>query len=144
MLSLFLACAKIAPKHIEGTTLPLLFGLLPDGKVPSDDAGKAARALSTLRTLCVAPVLFETLVIRLLVRLELCEDLLYALAMLGTLQGVLQAKVDAGHVDVAKYVDSLVPKLLDLAAAQPLFADLKLLDTTGGIITLVARTLTIE
>jgi len=144
MLDLFLATAKIAPKHIEETTLPLLFSQLPDGAVPATSAARAARALATLRTLCIAPVLFETLVIRLLVRLELCEDIWYALAMLGTLQSVLQSKIDEGHVDVAKYVESLVPKLYELVGTKGLFGDVKLVEAAAAVVTLVARTLTAE
>ncbi|KAH7105998.1 ARM repeat-containing protein [Auriculariales sp. MPI-PUGE-AT-0066] len=144
LLGLFLATAKIAPQHIEQTTLPVLFSLLPDGQASSSDATKAARALSTLRTLCVAPVLFETLVIRLLARLELCEDALYALAMLNALQHVLSTKIAAAHPDVSKYAGSLVPKLYDLACGKPLYGDVRLLQASGSIVTLVARTLTAE
>ncbi|EJD43759.1 ARM repeat-containing protein [Auricularia subglabra TFB-10046 SS5] len=146
MLDLFLSTAKIAPKHVEETTLPLLFGHLPD-RAPADDAArtKAARALATLRTLCVAPVLFETLVVRLLVRLELAEDALYALAILSTLEVVLEAKIDAGHADVPKYVDGLVPRLYALSAAQGRVRwTSRMLETAAAIVTLVVRTLTAE
>ncbi|KZV92361.1 hypothetical protein EXIGLDRAFT_710205 [Exidia glandulosa HHB12029] len=137
---------QISPKHVEETTLPLLFALLPD-RAPPDQGSqvKAARALSTLRTLCVAPVLFETLVIRLLTRLDLSEDRLYSLAILTTLESVLEAKVDAAHVDVPKYADSLVPKLYALACPPgQVAADVQLLEAAATIITLVTRTLSAE
>ncbi|KZV93127.1 hypothetical protein EXIGLDRAFT_768350 [Exidia glandulosa HHB12029] len=146
MLNLFLATTKISPKHVEETTLPLLFALLPD-RAPQDQGAqiKAARALSTLRTLCVAPVLFETLVIRLLTRLDLSEDRLYSLAILTTLESVLEAKIDAGHVDVPKYAESLVPKLYSLACPpRQVAADVQLLESAAAIITLVTRTLSAD
>lgn len=146
MLDLFLATTKLSPKHVEETTLPLLFGLLPD-RAPSNAAAqtKAARALSNLRTLCIAPVLFETLVIRLLTRLDLSEDRLYSLAMLATLHTVLETKIDAGHVDVAKYADSLVPKVYALACSPgKMDGDVRMLEAAATIVTLVARTLTSE
>lgn len=124
------------PKHVEQTTLPILFTSLPDSAPPHDALTQHAqyrRVLTNLRSLCTAPALFETLVIRLLTKLDLIcasatnesdqeANAAYACFVLSTLSKVLATKVDKGHVDVPKYLDRLVPHLYELfikAACYP-------------------------
>ena len=88
---------------------------------------KYRRGLSALSHLCAQSDLFETLVVRLSVRLSFLyapttvpEDTepsaAYAHALLSTLADVLARKVESGDIDVPKYVDRLVPRLFNLAA----------------------------
>ncbi|KAA1469065.1 ARM repeat-containing protein [Dentipellis sp. KUC8613] len=138
-LTLLHTIATPAPHHIASTTLPLLFAALPDSAPPRADTAARARYCSTLAALarlCTQPALFETLVVRILTKLEfLCVPsaaesegagkpgpaegdvepaAAYAHALLATLGDVLGAKVVRGDVDVPKYVDSLVPRLFNL------------------------------
>ncbi|KAF8587853.1 ARM repeat-containing protein [Ramaria rubella] len=123
------AVSLVAPKHIEDTTLPLLFSSLPDTAPPREAVAEHAqyrRILSNLATLCAAPALFETLVIRLSTKLDLiCASPIitstdqevnaaYANFILLSLSNVLARKVDAGHMDIPKYLDRLVPRLYNL------------------------------
>jgi DNA repair/transcription protein MET18/MMS19 len=118
----------VAPKHVEETTLPLLFSSLPD-TAPAREAhaehAKCRRILSSLAKLCTQPPLFETLVIRLSTKLDLiCAsttspvdrevNAAYAHSILSTLSSVLASKVDAGHADIPKYLDRVVPRLYNL------------------------------
>lgn len=119
--------STVAPKVVEETTLPMLFAALPDAS-PSRDAdderAKYWAILSALAALCEAPTLFEVLVIRLSTKLDIiCGSTpanrecaaAYAYALLQTLLKVLVRKADAGHVDVSKYLDRLLPALLATA-----------------------------
>ncbi|KAH9041287.1 ARM repeat-containing protein [Lactarius pseudohatsudake] len=124
------------PSHIARMTLPLLFSTLPEhAPVREDIEGreKYRRGLSALSHLCTQPDLFETLVVRLSVRLSFLyapttvpEDTepsaAYAHALLSTLADVLARKVERGDLDVPKYVDRLVPRLFNLAAYGVLLA----------------------
>ncbi|CAE6532510.1 unnamed protein product [Rhizoctonia solani] len=116
--------SAVAPKVVEETTLPMLFAALPDS-APSRDAdderAKYWAILSALAVLCEAPTLFEVLMIRLSTKLDiLCGSIpvdrecaaAYAHALLQTLSNVLARKSDAGHADVPKYLDRLLPALL--------------------------------
>jgi DNA repair/transcription protein MET18/MMS19 len=117
------------PSHIAQLTLPLLFSVLPDQAPAREDLEgreKYHTGLSALSRLCTQPNLFETLVVRLSIRLGLLyapatvpEDpepsAAYAHAMLSTLADVLARKVESGDVDVPKYLDRLVPRLFNLA-----------------------------
>ncbi|KAH7335417.1 ARM repeat-containing protein [Rhizoctonia solani] len=116
--------STVAPKVVEETTLPMLFAMLPDNAPPRDADDERAKywaILSALAALCEAPTLFEVLVIRLSTKLEIiCGSTAadrecaaaYAHALLQTLLKVLIRKADAGHVDVPKYLDRLLPVLL--------------------------------
>ncbi len=111
-------------------TLPLLFSTLPDYAPAREDIEgreKYRRGLSALSHLCAEPNLFETLVVRLSVRLSFLyapstvpkdpePSAAYAHALLCTLGDVLERKVKNGDLDVPKYVDRLVPRLFNLAA----------------------------
>jgi DNA repair/transcription protein MET18/MMS19 len=127
--------SAISPKAIEETTLPMLFAALPDKAPPRDadeERGKYWAVLSALTALCEAPTLFEILVIRLSTKLEIiCGSVpadreytaAYACALLQTISNVLARKLDAGHADVPKYLDRLLPILLSIvvkAAISPI------------------------
>ena len=119
----------VTPRHVEETTLPLLFSSLPDTAPPTEAYAEHAqyrRVLSNLSTLCVSPSLFETLVIRLSTKLDLiCASSItssseqevnaaYAHFILSSLSNVLTKKLELGHVDIPKYLDRLIPRLYNL------------------------------
>ncbi|CAE6485127.1 unnamed protein product [Rhizoctonia solani] len=119
--------STVAPKVVEETTLPMLFAALPDNppaRDADDERAKYWGILSALSALCEAPILFEVLVIRLSTKLEIISGSIpadrecaaaYAHALLQTLSNVLARKSDAGHADVPKYLDRLLPTLLAVA-----------------------------
>jgi DNA repair/transcription protein MET18/MMS19 len=121
------AISVVAPKVVEETTLPMLFASLPDHAPPRDADEERAKywaTLSALAALCESPILFEVLVIRLSTKLEvICGSTpndrecaaAYVHALLKTLSNVLARKVEAGHVDLPKYLERLLPTLLVLA-----------------------------
>ena len=155
-------------KIIEEHSLPILFGSLPDSP-PARDAHKdRARYWATLRwlaRLCIPAPLFETLVIRLTTKLDLIcvansreeeQDselrAAYAHSILRTIESIMELKSNAGHADVAKYIDTLVPRLYGLfiglaleesTLSQAAFTS-KLLPVAGRIITLVVRLQSVE
>ncbi|KAG8691244.1 hypothetical protein FRC11_005626 [Ceratobasidium sp. 423] len=151
--------STVAPKVVEETTLPMLFSALPDNAPPRDADAERAKywaILSALATLCEAPTLFEVLVIRLSTKLDiLCGSIpadrecaaAYAHALLQTLSNVLARKSDAGHADVPKYLDRLLPALLAAvvkAAVSPtpekeVATHVKILPTIAPIFTMVVR-----
>ncbi|KAI0738521.1 ARM repeat-containing protein [Daedaleopsis nitida] len=169
-LDLLCTVSTVAPSHVAGNTLPLLFTALPD-RAPAREAEVERlqywRTLASLRKLCTQPDLFETLVVRLSTKLDLlcgpssltspsAEDpepaAAYAHSILKTLADVLAAKIEAGHTDVIKYIDRLVPRLFNLfvwsaleaeRSARPVVAtDPRLLVVVAQIVTLITQTLT--
>ncbi len=146
-------------------TLPLLFSSLPDQAPARDDAEGRENyrmGLSALSRLCAQPNLFETLVVRLSVRLSLLyapvtapEDTepsaAYAYALLSTIADVLARKVENGDVDVTKYLDRLVPRLFNLALYGALVttgntgvADPRVIDVISRLINLVTQSLSAQ
>ena len=146
-------------------TLPLLFSSLPDQAPAKDDAERREKyriGLSALSRLCAQPNLFETLVVRLSVRLSLLyapvtapEDTepsaAYAHALLSTIADVLARKVENGDVDVPKYLDRLVPRLFNLALYGTLVttgntgvADPRVIDVISRLINLVTQSLSAQ
>lgn len=120
--------AKLYPRIIEATTLPLLFALLPSTAPPSSSPASDAyrRALTSLASLSLHPDLFEILSLRLLARVETVAassfpdpeqhsgNALYVHHLLSTLRAVLLQKAEKGHGDIQKYVEKLVPRLFAL------------------------------
>ncbi|RPD59070.1 ARM repeat-containing protein [Lentinus tigrinus ALCF2SS1-7] len=167
-LDLLCTISAVAPSHVSDNTLPMLFSALPDRAPPRDaDAERIKywRTLASLKKLCTQPDLFETLVVRLVTKLDLLcvpatpaeqavDDLepaaAYAHSILKTLADVLSAKIELGHTDVVKYIDRLVPRLYNLfiysaleAEERPMVAtDPRLLAVTAQIVTLITQTLT--
>jgi DNA repair/transcription protein MET18/MMS19 len=146
-------------------TLPLLFTSLPDQAPGRDDAegrDKYRIGLSALSHLCTQPNLFETLVVRISVRLSLLyapatapEDpepsAAYAYALLSTLADVLARKVENGDVDVQKYVDQLAPRLFNLALHGALVtsgnmgvADPRVIDVIARLVNLITQSLSAQ
>jgi DNA repair/transcription protein MET18/MMS19 len=146
-------------------TLPLLFSALPDQAPGRDDVEgreKYRMGLSALSRLCTQPNLFETLVVRLSVRLSLLyapaiapeepePSAAYAHALLSTLADVLARKVENGDVDVQKYVDRLVPRLFNLAVHGALVtsgnsgvADPRVIDVIARLVNLVIQPLSAQ
>ncbi|KAJ3516937.1 hypothetical protein NLJ89_g807 [Agrocybe chaxingu] len=167
ILDLLTTISDRAPRHIFEQTLPLLFKSLPD-KAPSREATaereKCWQVLSALQTLCIQQELFENLVIRLTTKLDLIclpshgsngtikdleLDAAFAHMILKTLAQTLLTKVKAGHPDVPKYVDQLLPRIFDifissavLSTEQPMIAtNSRLLNVAAEIITLVLQSL---
>ncbi|KAG5647524.1 hypothetical protein DXG03_009461 [Asterophora parasitica] len=162
VLEVLTIVGKTAPHHLEQQTLPMLFSSLPDQAPPRDAANERIecwRTLLALKTLCVHPELFENLVTRVTAKVDsICfpettrdsiedaePDAAYAHALLKTIADTLSAKVDAGHVDVAKYIDGLVPGLYNLfifSALQPvqvIATDHRLVRAAAEIIALVSQ-----
>ncbi|KAJ4473637.1 ARM repeat-containing protein, partial [Lentinula aciculospora] len=163
-LQLLVTISQKGPHHIKEQTIPLLFSMLPEDAPKRDaalDRARAWRILSALNTLCRPLELFETLVIRLTTKLDLLcvpskTDLLpmdcepraaYAHSILTTLHQTLLAKVDEGHTDVAKYIESLVPRLFNLFIYSALVSnednliatDPRLITVAGRIIEMVVQ-----
>ncbi|KZP01584.1 ARM repeat-containing protein [Calocera viscosa TUFC12733] len=129
----------VAPKALEDTCLPLLFGQLPDQAPPLEADEKREeywRILSALHSLCLEPVLFQILVVRLVSKLDiLCAlraegpgtsvteaSAAYGHAILETLKRAIQAKIVEKHKDLPKYLEQLVPHLFSIflrAALSP-------------------------
>lgn len=129
------AIALVVPKSIEETTLPMLFAALPN-HAPARDAdmerAKYWAVLSALSALSMPSTLFEVLVIRLSTKLEIIcavppadreSEAAYALALLNTISSVLSRKVEAGHTDVPKYLDRLLPALFGVAVKAAVTAE---------------------
>ncbi|KZT67370.1 ARM repeat-containing protein [Daedalea quercina L-15889] len=166
-LDLLTTISASAPCHVAETTLPLLFSSLPDRAPPRDAQAarlKYWRTLASLTKLCTQPDLFETLVVRLLTKLDLVcvppnvEDgdmepgAAYAHSLLRTVVDVLRTKVESGHADVIKYVDRLVPRLYNLFIYSTLMSngtymvatDPRLVSVAAQVITLVVQMLSAQ
>ena len=166
-LDLLTTISASAPRHVSETTLPLLFGSLPDRAPARDDQAarlKYWRTLASLTKLCKQPDLFETLVVRLLTKLDLvCDSTLeasgdmepsaaYAHSILRTIADVLEAKIKLGHADVIKYIDRLVPRVYYLFihsalasdATQSVATEPRLVAVAAQVITLVVQTLSAQ
>ncbi|KAF8889317.1 ARM repeat-containing protein [Infundibulicybe gibba] len=152
-----------SPRHVEEQTLPLLFSALSD-VAPEREANiernKSWRILAALEKLCLQSELFETFIIRLTTKLDLLgvpagerspdahePAAAYAHAILKTISQTLSAKVNAGHPDVTKYVDRLLPRLynlfiysaLDSGERELIATNPRLIAVAGEIITLVVQ-----
>ncbi|KAG5340290.1 hypothetical protein C0989_002306 [Termitomyces sp. Mn162] len=156
--------SQTAPQHVEEQTLPILFSALPEQAPPRDaplERIKFWRILLALKTLCIHQRLFEVLVIRLTTKVDLIcipptkhnvmedtePDAAYAHSLLKTITDTLTTKVDAGHPDVAKYIDRLVPGLYNLFFYSALHQDRaiatehRLVRVVADIITLITQCL---
>jgi len=79
-------------------------------------------------------------------------DAVYAFALLSCLLNVLRTKVEAGHLDIPKYIDQLVPRLftifvlaaLSTRSEQEIAADPRLVVVASRIIETVVQTLSVE
>jgi len=164
MLEFLKVAGDCAPRIIAEQTLPLLFASLPDSAPRREavaDRERCWQTLSVLRKLCIQQALFESMVVRLMTKLDLLcfpsgdvgSDLepfqAYAHMILKTLEQTLETKVEAKHSDIAKYIDSLVPRIFNIFVASALSSDKRkmiasdprLLRVSGGIITLVVQSL---
>lgn len=152
LLNLLTTISKTNASLVEQTTLPLLFGNLPDTAPPREAKAERAsyqRTLKCLSTLCLQQALFETLVIRLSTKLELvCSEFprlaegkdenevealrernaAYVHSLFLALEDALDFKIDSKlDADIPKYIDRLVPRLYALfveaaVLPQPLLA----------------------
>ncbi|KAJ4492562.1 ARM repeat-containing protein [Lentinula edodes] len=156
-LQLLVTISQKAVHHIKEQTLPLLFSMLPEDAPARDaalDRARAWRILSALNTVCRPLELFETLVIRLTTRLDLLcvpsetvplpadrePRVAYAHSILITLHQTLLAKVDDGHADVAKYIETLVPRLFNLFIYSALVSnEVNLIATDTRLITVAGQ-----
>ncbi|KAF5355338.1 hypothetical protein D9758_006078 [Tetrapyrgos nigripes] len=161
-IKLLSSISTLAPHQIREQTLPLLFSSLPDrapGRDAVTDRVKSWRVLSALNALCSEPELFETFVIRLLTKLDLLcfpavldddkePTAAYAHSILTTIYQTVLVKADDGHVDLVKYIESLVPRLFNLFVysafvyeGNSIANDTRLVAVGGQIITVVVRSL---
>lgn len=123
------------------------------------------RSLSALSKLCVQPELFETMVVRLLTKLDLIcvpksttmvDDsepelaVAYAHSILTALSIALETKAKHKHPDIPKYIDRLVSPLFNLFLYSALSSEnlvatnSRVISAAGKIITLVVRTLPVQ
>ena len=163
VLGLLNTITDISPTLVEELALPVLINQLPDRPPPRDDTKAQAQitnALAALRTICVHPVLFERLVIRLSTKIDLVVTTegtgemvsAYVHIMLSTLSGLLSEKLEKGHADVGKYVERLVPALYYLflhrtgedESMDEVILDVKVVDGAAEIISLVVSVLPAE
>lgn len=153
--------AKLYPRIVESTTLPLLFALLPSSAPPSTstDSDIYRRSLTSLAALSLHPDLFELLSVRILARLEgVCASAfpdplehsansLYAHHLLSTLKAVLVRKAEQNHEDIQKYVEKLVPRMFGMFVLPTVCSmdkgeiaiDARLLADAGEVITLIVQ-----
>ncbi|EIN09656.1 ARM repeat-containing protein [Punctularia strigosozonata HHB-11173 SS5] len=164
ILDLLTSISKSSAKHVKEMTLPLLFASLPDVAPPraaDKERAKCWEILAALKSLCLEPELFETMIIRLLAKLDLVcatrpdadieASAAYAHSLLYTLSTTLDAKVQRGDSDILKYVDKLIPQLFNLFIFASLTTDgydvardPRLIGTAGKITTSIVQTLPIE
>ncbi|KAK4702028.1 DNA repair/transcription protein MET18/MMS19, partial [Phenoliferia sp. Uapishka_3] len=153
--------SKIHPGVIEGSTLPILFGKLPEEAPGSGtkENGEYRKALEGLAALCVHPELFEGLAGRVLERVEKLVGsspggegerstaALYAHHLLSTLRAVLKAKAGKGDMDVGECLETVVPRLfgmfvrptLEEMEVEVVAKDERLLVDAGMVITVIAQ-----
>ncbi|WVW86641.1 hypothetical protein I302_108694 [Kwoniella bestiolae CBS 10118] len=165
------------PTTIESLTLPLLFHNLPDSAPSASDhiaREKYRSILSSLRELCVAPALFQTLVIRITTKLDLLSsstpqsnggdeemgefdtrecNIAYSWDLLNTLQNVVDKKIKEKHNDLIRYFDQIVPRLFTLVVsasttklgdASPLFRDRRLVGIIAKLVESLVWELNVE
>lgn len=119
--------------------------------------------MSSLSELCTQVTLFETLVIRVITKLELLSSdppttgetseadspqdarecsIAYAWDLINTLSTVIDNKLAAKHADVIKYYDQIVPRLYRFAVSAaapgvgstaPVFRDRRLLSAIARV-----------
>ena len=163
VLGLLNTITEVSRIPVEELALPVLIKELPDRPPPRDDTKAQAQitnALAALRTICVHPVLFERLVIRLCTKIDLVvatagtENMVnaYVHIILSTLSGLLGEKLEKGHADVGKYLERLVPSLYHLFLRgtgedknmDEVMLDVKVVDGAAEIISLVVSALPAE
>lgn len=165
ILDLLSNISDVNARHVQEQTLPLLFSSLPDRAPPriaSTERSQYWRSLSALSKLCVQPELFETMVVRLLTKLDLIcvpksttmvDDsepelaAAYAHSILTAFVIVLETKAKHKHADIPKYIDRLVSPLFNLFVYSSIgpenmvATNSRVINAAGKIITLVVRTL---
>ncbi|CAO1627900.1 unnamed protein product [Jaminaea pallidilutea] len=137
--------ARVNPRVLEETTLPLLFSRLPDRmSAPSvppserdiEQRGVVRRVLGALARLCAQPDLFDMLVVRLFTKLDLTcagqcaskeeseANIGYARGLMVTILTVLEEKARKKHTDIPKYGVTLCPRIFALVLSAALHAPL--------------------
>jgi len=126
------------------------------------------RVLSTLAKLCTQAELFESLVIRLMTKLDLLCFLssdqtaaisidpeptaAYAHMILKALNQALASKVAMKHLDIAKYIDRLVPNIFNIFVSSVFLSEAqikiatepRLIEVAGQIINLVVQAVPLQ
>jgi DNA repair/transcription protein MET18/MMS19 len=163
VLDILLIISSSAPWHVREQTIPFLLSTLPDQSLfhmATVERTKCCRTLSALGVLCVQSDLYETLVVRLIAKLDLlCLPVLsasegssieakaaYAHAILATLFKTLTVKIASHHTDILKHGNSLIPALYGLLLGSALASgshtigtDQRLIHTAARIITLMVQ-----
>ena len=168
ILDLLSNISDINTRHVQEQILPFLFSSLPDRAPPrmaSTQRLQYWRNLSALSKLCVQPELFETMVERLLIKLDLIcmpksmtvvadsEPELaaaYAHSILIAFVIALETKVKLKHLDIPKYIDRLVFPLFNffvyssIGPENMVATNSRVIKAAGRIVTLVVQTLPIQ
>ena len=164
-----ISISRLYADIVESTTLSLLFHNLPDRAPPvsaTTERDQYRRILASLVKTCTLPSFFETLLIRIITKLELLasatfnseadadvlmngEDqvdprecnIAYAYELLDCLVQVVNAKLAAKHADVARYFDKIIPHLhgLVVAAAVPKFGYVQPLFRDRRLLAIIAE-----
>ncbi|UZJ54019.1 hypothetical protein CBS101457_003339 [Exobasidium rhododendri] len=147
-------------KVIEESTLPLLFGLLPDriaGQGNDKVKGDIRRSLGGLARLCDSTELFDMMIVRLSTKLDLVcasaeereSNIGYARGIVNTIRIVLEEKMKRKDRDTARY-GSLIPRLIgnvveaSLRSTKDRLAvavDRFVIQDIGSLVTLLTRCL---
>jgi DNA repair/transcription protein MET18/MMS19 len=146
---------------VEESTLPLLFGLLPDRILASDDQeevkGNIRRSLGSLARLCDSTDFFDMLIVKLSTKfdlvcvsdVELEANVGYARGLINTMRVVLEEKMERKDRDTARY-GSLVPRLIgniveasvrSSAHNTTVAGNRKVIRDVGTLVTLLVRCL---
>lgn len=164
--------ARVNPRVLEETTLPLLFARLPDRMPPGDGQDKVKgvvrRALGALARLCHQEKLFDMLVVKLFTKLELtCAtpsltseerdgNVGYVRGLLTTVLTVLEEKVHdvSSANELARYGATLPSRLFSLVLTgamrvkadeePPVATDEKVIRDVGRLLTVLVRTLAVD
>lgn len=128
---------------LEESTLPVLFGMLPDRIQSGDDQdrvkGRIRRALGSLARLCDSTDFFDMLIVRLSTKIDLVcvsteeqeANIGYAQGLINTMIVVLEEKMTRKDRDTARY-GSLVPRLIGNVVEASLRSDSSTISTVTG------------
>ncbi|EAL20722.1 hypothetical protein CNBE0870 [Cryptococcus deneoformans B-3501A] len=168
VIQALITISKSHPTVIESLTLPLLFHNLPSSAPSVEDFTARERyrsILGSLGRLCIQPALWGTMIVRVTSRLDVLVsatpensegadvemddidarecNIAYAWDLLNSLLTVIEAKVKQKHMDVGKYYEELMPRLLGLVvrasqqkvggSGEPLFKDRRLVAIVSKI-----------
>lgn len=142
--------SQARPDLILEDTFPVLLAKLPDHEVPGDL--KITRAmLHALAMLADEKVIFDTLIIRLLSRLDSSlamdpQDTVYPLQLVSTILDVLRRYAAEPSKDESAFFNKLVPQIFQRTIKQldSVLASPTILQVTGEIVNICTRSCDLE